>query len=316
MYDPIQRVLTLLEILQARDHVSGSELASRLEVDLRTVQRYIVRLQDLSVPVESVRGVGGHYRLRPGFRLPPLMFTDEEAFALVLGLKALRHLGLSAFAPSTEGAAAKLGRVLPEPLKDSVQTVEEVIALEPGPWVVSISAEFLIRVSTAIRSRRRLAFDYESHSKSASQREIDPYGLAHLDGRWYVAGHCHLRQSMRTFRLDRATNVEIRDESFSAPPDFDIKVYLNKVMPFVESKYQIDVLLDLPIAEVHKRFPFHRINVEEEADGKSRMRCGRDHLDSFAAALLSLGCKIQVIHPPELKQTFADLATQATAASV
>lgn len=113
MYDPIMRVLTVLEILQARDHVSGGELAARLEVNLRTVQRYIARLQDLSVPVESVRGVGGYYRLKPGFRLPPLMFTDEEAFAVMLGLRSLRHLGLSAFAPATEGAAAKLARVLP-----------------------------------------------------------------------------------------------------------------------------------------------------------------------------------------------------------
>src|ERR1700722_15883122 len=110
MYDPVMRVLTVLEILQGRDHVSGAELAERLEVSLRTVQRYVARLQDLAIPVESVRGVGGYYHLKPGFRLPPLMFSDEEAFTLMLGLRGLRHLGLSAFAPATEGAAAKLGR--------------------------------------------------------------------------------------------------------------------------------------------------------------------------------------------------------------
>ena len=82
MYDPIMRVLALLEILQARDHVSGAELAERLEVDLRTVQRYMVRLKDLNIPVDSSRGVGGAYRLRSGFRLPPLLLTNEEAFAL------------------------------------------------------------------------------------------------------------------------------------------------------------------------------------------------------------------------------------------
>ena len=85
MYDPIMRVLAVLEILQARDHVTGAELAERLEVDLRTVQRYIVRLKDLSIPIHSSRGVGGAYRLRPGFRLPPLLLTNEEAFALSLG---------------------------------------------------------------------------------------------------------------------------------------------------------------------------------------------------------------------------------------
>src|SRR5215831_2888488 len=189
MYDPIMRVLTVLEILQAREHVSGAELANRLEVNPRTVQRYVARLQDLCIPVESTRGVGGAYRLKAGFRLPPMMFTDEEAFALTLGLRALRHLGLAAFAPATEGAAAKLGRVLPDPVRDSAHTVEEVVALEPGPWVISASAESLIRVCTAVRTRCRVTFHYESHDRKLSRREVDPYGIVHMDGRWYLVGH-------------------------------------------------------------------------------------------------------------------------------
>src|ERR1700728_4948968 len=136
MYDPIMRVLAVLEILQARDHVTGAELAERLEVDLRTVQRYIVRLKDLSIPIHSSRGVGGAYRLRPGFRLPPLVLTNEEAFALSLGLRALHGIGLSAFAPATEGALAKLRRVIPETLRESLDTTEQVIGMEPRPWVV------------------------------------------------------------------------------------------------------------------------------------------------------------------------------------
>ncbi len=102
------RVLTTLEILQARDRVTGADLAERLEVDLRTVQRYIVRLRDLNIPVEASPGVGGSYRLRPGFRLPPLLLTNEEAFALSLGLRALRQIGVEAFAPATEGALSNL----------------------------------------------------------------------------------------------------------------------------------------------------------------------------------------------------------------
>ena len=121
------RVLTVLEILQARDSVSGEELARRLEVDLRTVQRYIVRLRDLSIPINSTPGVGGAYRLQPGFRLPPLLLTNEEAFALSLGLRALRQIGLEAFAPETEGALAKLERVLPQTLRDSVRIVEDTV---------------------------------------------------------------------------------------------------------------------------------------------------------------------------------------------
>ena len=96
MYHPTTRVLAVLELLQSRQRVRGAELAERLEVDGRTVRRYVTVLQDLGIPVESERGRYGAYRLRPGFKLPPLMFSDQEALAVVLGLLAARRLGLEA----------------------------------------------------------------------------------------------------------------------------------------------------------------------------------------------------------------------------
>lgn len=315
MYDPIMRVLTVLEILQAREHVSGAELAERLEVDIRTVQRYIVRLQDLSIPVESVRGAGGCYRLQPGFRLPPLMFTDEEAFALSLGLRALRQLGLSAFAPAAEGAAAKLGRVLPRALRENIQTVEDVVAVEPGPWVMSTSAEFLIRVASAIRTGRRVSFRYSSHSGAESRRELEPYGVIHTDGRWYLIGHCLLRQAMRTFRLDRVSDLMVEAETFVRPGDFDAGRYLREHMPFVESDFAIDVWIEMPIVEAQKTFAPWRVMVEKDGGG-TRVRCGRDRLHMFAAMLLSMGHRIVVREPEELRETFRELAARATQASI
>ena len=104
------RVLTVLELLQTHGRLSGGELAARLEVSVRTVQRYVARLQDLGIPVEGTRGPGGFYRLKPGFRLPPLMFGTEEAFAVALGLDALIFLGLSETAPAAAGVKAKLAR--------------------------------------------------------------------------------------------------------------------------------------------------------------------------------------------------------------
>ena len=314
MYDPIMRVLTVLEILQAREHVTGPELARRLEVNPRTVQRYIARLQDLSIPVESTRGVGGSYRLKPGFRLPPMMFTDEEAFALTLGLRALRHLGLAAFAPATEGAAAKLGRVLPDPLRDSANAVEEVVAIEPGPWVISTSAESLIRVSTAVRMRRRVAFRYESHNRTSSRRELEPYGIVHLDGRWYVVGRCRMREAIRTFRLDRVTELDFIDQTFNRPAGFDAKAYLERSMPFVQAGYSIDVWLDLPIDQARRHFALHRVMMEGENTGTT-LRCAREDLEPFAAMLLTLGCSIVVRQPRELHEAFDRLAVRAARAA-
>lgn len=314
MYDPIMRVLTVLEILQARDHVTGAELAERLEVDLRTVQRYIVRLKDLHIPIDASPGVGGAYRLRPGYRLPPLLLTNEEAFALSLGLRALRQIGLSAFAPATEGALDKLGRVLPDALRESIRTVEDVVAIEPGPWVVSTSVESLIRAASAIRTGKRIRFSYQSHDGAASHRQIEPYAVMHTDGRWYLIGYCLTRKAMRTFRLDRVADLEVTAIGFRRPDSFDARGYLQERIPFIQSDYQIDVWIEMPIEEAGRIFAPMRVAAEAQ-EGGTRLRCGRDRLEMFAAMLLSMGHRIVVHSPPELRETFRQLAQRAMQAA-
>jgi predicted DNA-binding transcriptional regulator YafY len=314
MYDPIMRALTVLEVLQARDSVTGAELAERLEVDLRTVQRYIVRLKDLNIPVESSRGVGGAYRLKPGYRLPPLLLTNEEAFALSLGLHSLKQVGLSAFAPATEGALAKLERVLPDALRASVRAVDDVVAIEPGPWVVSTSVEFLIRAASAIRSGKRIRFGYEAHDGAVSRRHIEPYAVMHTDGRWYLIGHCLTRRAMRTFRLDRVSELELGTGAFRRPVGFDARSYMREHMPFVQSEYQIDVWIDLPLEEAQRSMVPWRVAMVEETGG-TRLRCGRDRLEMFAAMLLSTGRRIVVHSPKEMRKTFKELARQALRAA-
>ncbi|HKF49029.1 MAG TPA: YafY family protein [Terracidiphilus sp.] len=314
MYDPVMRVLTVLEVLQARDYVSGAELAERLEVDLRTVQRYIVRLKDLSIPVESSRGVGGAYRLKPGFRLPPLLLTNEEAFALSLGLHSLRQVGLSAFAPATEGALAKLRRVLPEALRESVSAVDDVVAIEPGPWVVTTSVDHLIRAASAIRGGRRVRFDYESHDSARSRRQIEPYAVMHTDGRWYLIGYCLTRKALRTFRLDRVSNLAVGTGTFRRPANFDARSYLQQSLVFFRAEYKIDVWIEMPIEQAKQMFAPWRVAIEDE-NGGTRLRCGRDRLEMMAAMLLSTGKRIVVNSPDELRETFRALAAQALRAA-
>ncbi|MDQ3327603.1 MAG: HTH domain-containing protein, partial [Chloroflexota bacterium] len=111
MYHPTARVLAVLELLQSHGRMTGAELARRLEVHVRTARRYVETLQDLGIPVEAERGRYGAYRLRPGYKLPPLMFSEDEVLALTLGLLAARKLGLAAAAPAVEGTLAKVERV-------------------------------------------------------------------------------------------------------------------------------------------------------------------------------------------------------------
>src|SRR6267154_2591198 len=140
MYHPTTRVLTVLELLQAHRQMSGPKLAERLEVDVRSVRRYIVMLQDLGIPIEAERGRYGTYRLLRGFKMPPMMFTEDEALALTLGLLAARRLGMTIAAPAVEGALAKIDRVLPESLRERVQALQETLVLDVVSPERSLSA--------------------------------------------------------------------------------------------------------------------------------------------------------------------------------
>lgn len=314
MYDPTMRVLTVLELLQSRERVTGAELARRLEVSPRTVQRYVTRLQDLGVPVESTRGVGGAYRLKPGFRLPPLMFTDDEALALSLGLHALRHLGLGAFAPAAHGASAKLERVLPQTVRERVWDIETAVALESSPWTIETDASPVVQMAAAVRARQVVTMQYRSHDRTESSRQLEPYGVVHVDGRWYAVGRCRLREALRSFRLDRVIHIELLPETFERPEEFDARAYLLASLPFVHAPYTIKVSLDLPIEMVRGRTPPSRVVLEPEGHG-TLLRCSREDLEPFATMLLSLGCALVVHEPPELRAVFRTLAERATRAA-
>src|SRR6185503_18786909 len=130
MSQPTTRVLAVLELLQSHGQLSGAELARRLEVDRRTLRRYIATLEEMGIPITTEQGRYGGYRLVPGFKLPPMMFTEDEAQAISLGLLAARGLGLADAAPAIESVQAKLDRVLSSaPRKRTLERMRESIAL-------------------------------------------------------------------------------------------------------------------------------------------------------------------------------------------
>jgi predicted DNA-binding transcriptional regulator YafY len=324
MYDTTMRVLTVLEMLQASERVTGAELAARLEVHPRTAQRYIARLQDLGVPVEGTRGVAGAYRLRPGFRLPPMMFTDNEALALTLGLRALRYLGLTAFAPAMEGAGAKLQRALPLGIGERVRAIQAALELDADPWIVPASAALVIELAGAIMDGRTVRIGYAARDGSSSQREVEPYGVVYEDGRWYLVGRCRLRQAIRCFRVDRiagsaplegtldGTPDGASDRTFVMPENFDARAYLLESLAISATQGQVRVWLALPVERVQNRvFPAHASL--EPSNGGTLMCCGVEDLEWFAAGLLMLSCAVVVHEPPALRQAFAAVAERARA---
>ncbi len=310
MYSPTLRLLTLLELLESKEKITGLELAQQLEVSSRSVQRYILQLQDLGIPVESTRGVGGAYRLKPGFRLPPLMFTNEEALALSLGLQALEPLGLMAFAPAQASAQSKLTRVLPTAVRQQMQMVQDTVLLEPFPWLVKTNSGMLLQLLKAIKALVPIQFAYLSAREKRTTRVVEPYNLLHFNRRWYLVGYCQLRAAPRVFRLDRIAEIELLEGSFERPTNFDALKFLRDSIPFAPAPWNVEVLLDLPISEARWRVLPHQMALEEHSTG-TVLRCGSGDLEWMAAILLSFKCEFEIRQPPELKVAFRTVAERA-----
>lgn len=302
------RVLTMLELLQSRRQRSGPELAERLEVNVRTVRRYILTLQDLGFPVETIRGRYGAYRLRPGYKLPPLMFTDDEALAVVLSLMAARRLGLGMAAPDIEGALAKVERVLPAAVRDRVRAVQESVVVAP-PFEPGVPAAgiVLVTLGAAVQSETQIWMRYHASGGEITEREVDPYGLVHREGRWYTVGYCHLRNAVRVFRLDRIAVVEPRATRFHRPESFDCLAEVEQSIARAPWGWEAEVVLFLTLEEARHRVPATAGTIEAIAEGVL-LRCSGEDLNWMAVLLARLECELRVRRPPELRTAVRLLA--------
>ena len=290
--------------------MSGAELASYMEVSVRTVQRYIARLQDLGVPVASTRGPGGNYRLRPGFRLPTMMFGTEEAFTLALGLDALTYLGLSDIAPATAGAKAKLGRVLPLAIGERVDTLRAALELERPRWIVDADAGVLIELATAVHGCQRAQLSYRARDGTVTLRQVEPLGLMQHEGRWFLAGHCLLRKEHRLFRVDRVKAVQVLAETFEQPLGFNLQAFVYDSIAFAPAPWRVEVWLASPPEKLALHLPRAKAVLEAEGSG-TRLRCGVADLEEFALLLLHVGCPFEVRRPQELVEAFQVVARRA-----
>ncbi|MGW0518746.1 helix-turn-helix transcriptional regulator [Crossiella sp. NPDC003009] len=315
MSHPTTRILALLELLQAHHRLTGAELARRLEVDERTVRRYATRLAELGIPVQAERGRYGGYRLLPGYKLPPLMFTDEEAVAVVLGLLAGARLGLATTAPAVDSALAKLQRVLPAQLRERTAAVREALDFTLAPRQARAPGTgTLLTLGEATSRRRRVRLAYRSYQGEDSDRELDPYGLVFHHGRWYVTGYDHHRADLRTFRLDRIREVTITEQAFTPPADFDPVGHVTQALAGVPYAWEVQVTLRTTLEEARRRVPATTATLTETEDGVL-MRTRAERLDGMAMMLAGLGWPFRIHHPEELRAEVRAHAARLVAAS-
>ncbi|HUY79940.1 MAG TPA: YafY family protein [Ktedonobacterales bacterium] len=309
MYRPTARVLTVLELLQSHGRMTGPDLARRLEVNVRTVRDYIGTLADLGIPVEAERGRNGAYRLRPGYKLPPLIFTEDEALALTLSLLLARENDLIQATPSLEGVLAKIERVLPASTRERIQAVEQTVALERSGSHVAPSSATVALLSSAVQGQRAVRLRYQSARGEVTERVFHPYGVVAHEGFWYTIGYCQLRQGQRLLRLDRLLQAELTSDTFLQPANFEALTEVQRALASVPRVWQVEVWLAATLEEARRKA---RLSLSKghfsEANNGTLLRCDVEDLPWMARVLAGLGLPFVVHHPPELREELRQYA--------
>ncbi|MFJ6852048.1 helix-turn-helix transcriptional regulator [Streptomyces sp. NPDC091271] len=309
---PVARVLTLLELLQSGGLRTASELADRLGVDERTVRHYVGHLIDLDVPVESVRGRYGGYRLTPGHRLPPLMLSDDEALAVLLGLVAGRRAGpASTTGTASDTATAKIRRVLPERLRLRLDAVLGALAFTAPPGeALAPDTAILLPVADAVKHHRPISIRYTSSDGRRGERTLHPHGLVAHSGKWYMTAADPTAGEDRTFRLDRITDVRTLPGSFEPPEGLDPAERLLTALATAPYRHEVTLRVQGTAEHIHARLPAGIAIVEEPpspGDGDtgterwSRVELRVERLDWLPAVLASLDRPFVIERPDELR---------------
>ncbi len=310
MYSPTTRLLTVLELLQSYKQMSGPEIARRLEVDLRTVRRYIVMLQDMGIPVEAERGPYGAYQLQRGYKLPPLMYSDSEAVALTLGLLAIREFRFPVDIAAVEGALAKTERVMPEKLLNQVRGLQEAISFNVSPRPAFLNNDFVVTLSSAAQQRQQVRLRYQAWQGQESERDFDPYGIVFNEGYWYTAGYCHLRQDLRTFRLDRIVRLEMNGQAFEHPDNLDVLEYVLNSVAMMPGTAQVEVIMETSIERARQVIQPIMGTLEPSEQGVIFRRAA-SQLEWVAHFLISLDFPVHVVKPVELRDMLRKMAANA-----
>lgn len=308
--NPAGRILTLLERVQERPGITGPRLAADLAVSERTVRRYVATLQNLGIPVEPARGRTGGYRLRAGYRMPPLMLSTDEAVAVTLALAVMNrpdHEPPPDRAPPVESALGKLRRVLPHEVASRVDDVLNAVTGPREGWVTARSAPepgILAALASGIVGRQRCRLRHRAQDGAVTVREVNPYGVAVVQHGWYLHAWCHLRQERRTFRIDRVDRVDVLSTTFSAPEGLDVVAAVERGLALARPEWAVTLLFRGPLDEVAQWIPRHLGVCEAVDEQTTRVRSSTRNLNYFVLRISDHPFDMTVVEPSELRTAF------------
>jgi predicted DNA-binding transcriptional regulator YafY len=305
MSDASARLLRLLSLLQTPRDWTGTDLAARLDVDVRTVRRDIDKLRGLGYPVHATAGAAG-YRLGAGAKLPPLLLDDDEAIAVAVGLRGAATGTVAGIEDSSLRALTKLEQVLPSRLRHRVNQLHAVTVTVPnaGP---TVDPDTLTAVARACHDHHQLRFDYAS-----SVRMTEPHRLVHTGRHWYLIAWDLDRDDWRTFRVDRMSPRVPTGPRFTPRPlpDKDLARYLTRGVSTAPYRYQARITLHVPASVAAERIA-PTVGAIEAVDAETCVvHTGSNSLDELAVYIGLFGFRFTVHEPPELVTHIRALASR------
>ncbi|GAA5180834.1 YafY family protein [Rugosimonospora acidiphila] len=306
------RLLRTLSLLPTRQSWTCAELAEKLAVTERTVRRDIARLRELGYTIESEVGPWGGYRLAPGAKTPPLIFDDEEALSVAIGLRAAALNGVSGSDQAALSALLKLRQVLPARIAERLAALDAVFTHTP-PSTQRITPALLLNLATSCRAGHRVRLVYTDRAGQPSDRDVDPYRLVYTGRRWYLVAHDTTRHDWRTFRVDRIRDATPTGQPTALPDPPEATTLVTEGMALRPYPAHVTIRLAVPADEARRLIPptvgVHR----PDGEHATIVDIGGPDADGLARYLISLAHPLRILRPDDVRQAFLTRTRQLLA---
>jgi predicted DNA-binding transcriptional regulator YafY len=306
----IDRLHAILTHLQSKKKVTAQAIADRFHISLRTVYRDVKALEKGGVPVIGEAGNG--YSIMEGYRLPPIMFTQEEAAALLLGAKLTRQMTDASVQKQFDNALFKIKSILRTADKEHVDVLENNVTVSLYPHQLeAMSDQYLAGLQKAIAEKKLILIHYQSNNNELTERLAEPIGLWHYSQSWHLIAWCCLRNGYRDFKVSRIKRLQLKEEQFTARSYTSLHDYISNFSGLGPVPQEVSVLFDKEIVPlVSNSKYYHGFVNQEEAGDKTRLYFLTGFLEGLARWLLMFTNGVDIESPAILKTIMEDLADE------
>jgi predicted DNA-binding transcriptional regulator YafY len=310
---PTARALLALELLQGNPGITAERLADKLAVSERAARRYVEILREAGIPIDSVRGPYGGYRVGRGVRLPPLVFDAAEALGLVMAVLDGHHVASDPADP-VGAALGKLMRALPEPVAAQAEAVRRATAPAPDRAAARPDPGTTSTLVQACSDRRRVRIGYRSEAAREWVTDIEPWAVVVRHGRWYLLCRSPATDATRAYRVDRVRGVEVLDETF-VPPVLPDPVAMLEEHLAAGWEYDVDIVIDAPVDAVARCIPRTLGRLTAVDGDTTRLVGSTSNPWWYAEQLAASPAPYRIVECPELRHAARAIGERLMAAA-